>query len=130
MEAEASTSAIVPQDTDTAIPLRASAGGRESGKLWKSTRAATRRTQMPKSLKSKSWEARVAERTQEEATRKIAKEMRDEKQAEADRKREVLRERRKVKEEKARLEAMAAKLSAKKLARMKKRAGRSKTVQQ
>jgi len=83
---------------------------------------------MPKSLKSKSWETRVAERTQDEATKKLAKEMQDEKQAEIDRKRQVMLDRRKAKEEKARIEALAAKLSAKKIARMKKRAGRSKKV--
>ncbi|KZO98428.1 hypothetical protein CALVIDRAFT_535520 [Calocera viscosa TUFC12733] len=128
MEADASTSAAPVASLEDPIALRTSAAGRESGKSWKSTRAATRRTQMPKSLKSKSWESRVAQRTQDEATKKLAKELKDEKQADRDRKRQITQDRKKVKEEKLRLESMAAKLSAKKIARMKKRAGRSKKV--
>ncbi|KZT55922.1 hypothetical protein CALCODRAFT_509780 [Calocera cornea HHB12733] len=124
----ATTVQLVQEEGDEGIALRTSAAGRESGKSWKSTRAATRRTQMPKSLKSKSWEARVAQRSEEDAVKKLARELQEEKQADKDRKRQITQDRRKAKEEKLRLESMAAKLSAKKIARMKKRAGRSKKV--
>jgi len=70
----------------------------------------------------------LALRTQEEATKKLAKELKDEKQADIDRKKQITLERKKIKEEKERLEGLAAKLSAKKMARLKKRAGRSKKV--
>ncbi|CAO3589888.1 unnamed protein product [Absidia cylindrospora] len=116
------------QETDTKVPV----GGaiekitkRVSGKVWKLQKSPTVRTQQPKSLR-KSWEKRTQERQRLQTVRALEKQMKDEKQAEKDRKREINLERKRIEEEKERQEALAAKMSAKRLARMKKKELRKK----
>ncbi|KAN0062375.1 hypothetical protein ACQY0O_005257 [Thecaphora frezii] len=74
------------------------------------------------------WEKKMEARKKQEAVKAREKEMKDAKIAEAERKRNTTRERKQKAEEKARLEAMASKMSAKKLARKKRRLGITKKV--
>ncbi|KAG9100325.1 hypothetical protein FS749_015625 [Ceratobasidium sp. UAMH 11750] len=62
------------------------------------------------------------------AVKKLHRELVEEKAAEAARRRAVSQERKKARVEKARLEELAAKMSAKKAERLRRRAGRSKKV--
>ncbi|CAO3642144.1 unnamed protein product [Cunninghamella echinulata] len=92
-------------ETDTKIPVAGSVNKitkRVSGKNWKLQKTATVRTQQPKSLRQSG-----------------KKELKN-------RKREINLERKRIEEEKARQEALAAKMSAKRLARMKKKELRKK----
>ncbi|RUS18705.1 Cgr1 family-domain-containing protein [Endogone sp. FLAS-F59071] len=81
---------------------------RVSGKSWKLAKAPTRRAQMPKALR-RSWDQRLEERKNTEIVKTLQKEMKDEKKAEKDRKRQITIERQKIKAEKERLEQLAAK---------------------
>ncbi|RUS24753.1 Cgr1 family-domain-containing protein [Jimgerdemannia flammicorona] len=98
------------------------------GKSWKLAKAPTKRAQMPRTLR-KSWDQRLDERKKLEMVKTLQKEMKDEKKADKDvrfRKRQITLERQKIKEEKERLEQLAAKMSANKLKRLKKRQGNKK----
>ncbi|KAI5480028.1 nuclear pore complex protein Nup205 [Pseudohyphozyma bogoriensis] len=95
-----------------------------SSRPWKQPRVAKARTDKTNS----SWDKRQEQRKKDDAVKKIEREMKDEKQAEIDRKRTINTERKTREAEKRRLEEMAARMSAKKLQRMKKRLGRTKKV--
>ncbi|ORX58752.1 hypothetical protein DM01DRAFT_1333372 [Hesseltinella vesiculosa] len=98
---------------------------RVSGKAWKIQKTATVRTQQPKSLR-RSWEKRSEERQKLNVVKALQKQLQDDKQAEKDRKREITQERRRIEEEKARQEALAAKMSKKRLERMRRKEKRKK----
>ncbi|KAF7720563.1 hypothetical protein EC973_007446 [Apophysomyces ossiformis] len=98
---------------------------RVSGKSWKIQKTPTVRAQKAKSLR-RTWEQRSQERKRIQAVKTLEKQMKDEKQAEKDRKRQITLERKKIKEEKERMEQLAAKMSAKRLQRLKKREARKK----
>ncbi|CDZ97663.1 Cgr1 [Phaffia rhodozyma] len=110
------------------LALGHSSGGRVSGKFWKASRAPTVRSMMPAGVKSASWEARQEKRKKDEAIKLLQNQLKEEREAEEERKRTAIKDRRTRLEEKKRLEEMAARMSAKKLQRMKKRLGRSKKV--
>ncbi|KAI8986481.1 hypothetical protein BDB01DRAFT_785794 [Pilobolus umbonatus] len=98
---------------------------RVSGKNWKVQKNATVRNQQSKKLR-KNWEQRTLERNRLDSAKKLERELKASKQAEKDRKREITLERKKIKEEKERMEALAAKMSAKRLERLKRREARKK----
>ncbi|KAI8066443.1 hypothetical protein BC940DRAFT_302864 [Gongronella butleri] len=98
---------------------------RVSGKAWKVQKTATVRTQQPKALR-RSWEKRTQERQKLETVKALQKQLKDERQAEKDRKKEINNERRRIEEEKARQEALAAKMSKKRLERMRRKEKRKK----
>jgi hypothetical protein len=77
-------------------------------------------------VKTASWSARQAKRQALENVKKLENSMKDERRAEEDAKVSAIKERRARKEENKRLDEMRARMSAKKLQRMKKRLGRSK----
>ncbi|CAO3647767.1 unnamed protein product [Cunninghamella blakesleeana] len=115
-------------ESDSKIPVAGTINKvtkRVSGKNWKLQKTATVRTQQPKSLR-RSWEKRSEERKRIQTVKALEKQLKDEKQAEKDRKRNINLERKRIEEEKARQEALAAKMSAKRLARMKKKELRKK----
>ncbi|KAF9950057.1 hypothetical protein BGZ65_006885 [Modicella reniformis] len=95
---------------------------RVSGKDWKLAKTATRRSQMPTALKQ-TFANRMTKTKQLNLVRDLAKSMTQEKIDEKRRKREITEERRKIQEEKERIANLAAKMSANKLKRLKKKAG-------
>ncbi|KAF9915418.1 hypothetical protein BX616_006198 [Lobosporangium transversale] len=95
---------------------------RVSGKEWKLAKAPTRRSQMPKALKQ-AYTERMAKTKQHDIVRNLAKSLTQEKIDEKRRKREITEERKKIQEEKERVANLAAKMSANKLKRLKKKAG-------
>ncbi|CAO3669949.1 hypothetical protein G6F70_005259 [Rhizopus microsporus] len=98
---------------------------RVSGKIWKVQKKATVRNQQPKQLR-KSWDERTKERERHNAVKALERQLKEEKKAEIERKKQANLERKKIKEEKERQEALAAKMSAKRLARLRKREARKK----
>ncbi|GAA6047860.1 hypothetical protein JCM3770_004678 [Rhodotorula araucariae] len=104
---------------------------RVSGKWWKGEHKATTRVQLGKKNKDqndKAWKAREERKKRDKAVKQIEQEIKGEKEADLERKKEITKLRREREAEKLRLEQMAARMSAKKLQRMKKRLGRSKKV--
>ncbi|KAF9200669.1 hypothetical protein BGZ49_009091 [Haplosporangium sp. Z 27] len=95
---------------------------RVSGKDWKLAKNPTRRSQMPRALKQ-TYAERMAKTKQNNIARDLAKTMTQEKIDDKRRKREITEERRKIQEEKDRIASLAAKMSANKLKRLKKKAG-------
>ncbi|CAG8704726.1 15902_t:CDS:2, partial [Dentiscutata heterogama] len=93
-------------------------------KPWKSPKTATRRSQLPRSLR-KSWDDRLKERKEKEATKLLEQKLKDEVASEKKRKREIAIKKKQALEEKERLEKLAALYSAKKLKRLQKKQGRS-----
>ncbi|KIJ45145.1 hypothetical protein M422DRAFT_251338 [Sphaerobolus stellatus SS14] len=109
------------------IELNTTANGRVSGKGWKLEKAATRRTQMSSGLKTP-YEERMDKTQREKSLKKLQLEMKEEKEGEVKRRREITIARKKAALERQQFEEMKAKMSAKKAARLKRRAGRSKKV--
>ncbi|KAJ7225658.1 hypothetical protein GGX14DRAFT_421560 [Mycena pura] len=112
----------------THVPLAPSANGRVSGKPWKLPKSATVRSHLQAALKTKSWEDRLAQTKKAQAIKKLENELKDEKQAEAARRREIRTARKKGAEERRRLEEDKAKMGARKAARLRRKAGRSKKI--
>ncbi|PPQ67042.1 hypothetical protein CVT26_009939 [Gymnopilus dilepis] len=127
------------------VPLASSANGRVSGKPWKAPKSATvyvisvplrvpsssrlpRRSQMPQGLRTKRWEDRMAKTQKAQAIKKLEVELKEEKQAELQRRREVTKERKLAAEEKRRLEEAKAQMGARKAARLRRKAGRTKKI--
>ncbi|KAI8641699.1 hypothetical protein BD408DRAFT_203829 [Parasitella parasitica] len=98
---------------------------RVSGKNWKIQKTATGRNQQPKQLR-KSWDQRSKERARNDTTKNLERQLKADKQAVKDAKRAVSLERKKLREEQERIEALAAKMSAKRLERLKRREARKK----
>lgn len=61
------------------IPLGQSSNGRLSGQFWKDAKKPGRRTRLNPAVKSKSWEAKMAQETKEKATIKYIKDLKEEK---------------------------------------------------
>ncbi|WWC93005.1 uncharacterized protein L201_007969 [Kwoniella dendrophila CBS 6074] len=113
--------------TPLVVSVAASKNGRTPGKAHKGDKTAVKRTYISNSIKTP-YEKRREQDKQKEAMKTFEKELKDDKQAEHDRKVAVIKERRERVAEKQRMEEMRAKMSAKKLQRMKKRQGRSKKI--
>lgn len=107
------------------LPLTSSANGRVSSKSWKLDKL---RTNITASGMSKTFQSRMEQTTKNMAVKKLEKELKDEKQAELMRRREVTKERKKAAEEKRRLEEDKAKMGARKAARLRRKAGRTKKI--
>ncbi|BGP12971.1 hypothetical protein JCM10213_006610 [Rhodosporidiobolus nylandii] len=125
------------QKTDAPLPNPEDALPKDStnvsGRWWKAEHKATARAQGGKQDKQKldkKWAARMESRKRDDAVKKLERDIKQEKEDEAERKKQALKERREKEAEKKRLQEMAARMSAKKLQRMKKRMGRSKKVAQ
>ncbi|KAL5535426.1 hypothetical protein ACEPAF_3520 [Sanghuangporus sanghuang] len=117
-------------DSAQKLHLAPSAQGRESGKNWKAQKSATRRTHLLDGVKSKSWEERMEREKRAAAVKKLETELKEEKQAEIRRRREITLERKKAAEERQRLEEDKAKMGARKAARLRRKAGRTKKINQ
>ncbi|ORX37924.1 hypothetical protein BD324DRAFT_623845 [Kockovaella imperatae] len=107
--------------------LAASKNGRTAGKAHKESKSAARRSYLSRASKQ-GFEHRKELESKRQAMKGVEKEMKEEKEAEQERKRTAIKERRERQEEKQRLELVKAKMSAKKLQRMKKRQGRTKKI--
>ncbi|KAI0331959.1 hypothetical protein GY45DRAFT_536750 [Cubamyces sp. BRFM 1775] len=92
------------------VPLAQSSAGRVSGKAWKMPKAATVRSHLPDGVKAKSWEDRMEKTKKEQAIKKLQAELKQEKQDEIKRRREITLERKKAAEERQRLEEAKAKV--------------------
>ncbi|KDR85335.1 hypothetical protein GALMADRAFT_54227 [Galerina marginata CBS 339.88] len=126
------------------VPIASSSNGRLSGKPWKAQKTATvcvvsglsinvvfillRRSHLPEGVKTKNWEDRMQKTQKALAIKKLQNELKDEKQAEFQRRREITMERKKAAEEKRRLEEAKAQMGARKAARLRRRAGRTKKI--
>ncbi|KII93823.1 hypothetical protein PLICRDRAFT_49842 [Plicaturopsis crispa FD-325 SS-3] len=121
-----------PVDTDLntteAIRIASSSNGRVSGKPWKERKTATVRTHIPEGVKTKRWEDRMEKTKKEQAIKQLENELKEEKQAEKTRRREITMERKKAAEERRRLEEDKAKMGARKAARLRRKAGRTKKI--
>ncbi|GAA6035304.1 hypothetical protein JCM8097_008808 [Rhodosporidiobolus ruineniae] len=120
-------------ETDAPLAPLANDSTNVSGRWWKQEHKATGRAQAGKQDRAKldkRWKQREEQRKRDLAVKKIEKDIKEEKEAEVERKRQITKERKEKEAEKKRLEEMAARMSAKKLQRMKKRLGRSKKVAQ
>ncbi|KAH6916856.1 hypothetical protein BKA70DRAFT_1555461 [Coprinopsis sp. MPI-PUGE-AT-0042] len=115
-------------ESSNVIPLNPSSGGRASGKPWKLQKKATVRTFLPENVKTKRWADRMEKETKAKAVKKLQEELKAEKQADFERRRQITLERKKAAEERVRIEEAKAKMGARKAARLRRRAGRSKTV--
>ncbi|KAK0456665.1 hypothetical protein EV421DRAFT_82165 [Armillaria borealis] len=78
--------------------------------------------------KSKSWDDRMEKAKKAMSIKKLEKELKEEKQAEITRRKDITLERRKAAEERRRLEEEKAKMGARKAARLRRKAGRSKKI--
>ncbi|KAI0694875.1 hypothetical protein BC835DRAFT_1348536 [Cytidiella melzeri] len=110
------------------ISIKASSGGRVSGKPWKYQKTATVRSNIPDAVKTKRWEDRIQKTQKEKATKQVHAELKEEKQAEIKRRKEITLERKKAAEERRRLEEDKAKMGARKAARLRRKAGRTKKI--
>jgi len=107
--------------------LAASANGRASGKPWKLTKSAAVRTQSSVGHKTK-WHVRMEKTKAERAIKKLESELKQEKQTEKQRKREITLQRQRAAEERRRLEQEKIIMGARKSARLRRRAGRTKKI--
>ncbi|THH33506.1 hypothetical protein EUX98_g628 [Antrodiella citrinella] len=110
-----------------AIPISSSSGGRVSGKSWKYQKTSTVRSNLPEGVKCK-FSVRMEKTKKEKAIKALQTELKEEKQAEITRRREITAERKIIVEEKLRLEEDKARMGAKKAARIARRAGRTKKI--
>ncbi|KAG5652302.1 hypothetical protein H0H81_005524 [Sphagnurus paluster] len=94
----------------TTISLAPTSNGRLSGKFWKAKKSPTVRSQLPDGVKTKNWEDRMRKTQQALAIKKLQAELKDEKEFEIKRRREVTQERKKAAEERRRLEEDKAKV--------------------
>ncbi|KAI0307750.1 hypothetical protein B0F90DRAFT_1621831 [Multifurca ochricompacta] len=109
-------------------PIASSSRGRISGKPWKDQKTATVRSNLQPTLKSRSFTDRIEKAKKAKAIKAFQVELREEKQAEIKRRREVTLERRKIADERKRAEELKIQLGARKAARLQRRAGRTKKV--
>ncbi|KAJ3491074.1 hypothetical protein NLI96_g1006 [Meripilus lineatus] len=116
----------LPQDSSV-LPLASSSSGRVSGKPWKSQKTATVRSNLPQGVKTK-WDERMEKTKKAKAIKLLQTELKEEKQAEKQRRREITLERKKAAEERRRLEEEKAKMGARKAARLRRKAGRTKKI--
>ncbi|KAH7912577.1 hypothetical protein BJ138DRAFT_769482 [Hygrophoropsis aurantiaca] len=112
---------------DAPIQIASTSNGRVSGKPWKALKTATVRSQSSEGHKTK-WDERMEKTKKDQAIKKLQTELKEEKDAEKRRRREVTLERKKAAEERRRLEEDKAKMGARKAARLRRKAGRSKKI--
>ncbi|KIM47881.1 hypothetical protein M413DRAFT_212412 [Hebeloma cylindrosporum] len=112
----------------TIMSLASSSNGRVSGKPWKAQKSPTVRSHLPEGVRTKSWEDRMQKTQKALAIKKLETELKEEKQAELQRRREVTKERKQAAEEKRRLEEAKAQMGARKAARLRRKAGRTKKI--
>ncbi|TFK56967.1 hypothetical protein OE88DRAFT_1650502 [Heliocybe sulcata] len=117
-----------PSSEQVALPVAPSSNGRESGKPWKSNKTATVRSTLPAGVKTKKWEDRMEKTKREAAVKKLEAELKEEKQAAFTRRREITQERKKLAEDRKRAEEMKAKMGARRAARLRRKAGRTKQI--
>jgi len=115
-------------ESNEPIAVASSSNGRLSGKSWKQPKKATVRSHMQPGVKAKSWEARMEKTKAEKAIKKLETELKEEKQAEKMRRKEITLERKRAAEERRRLEEDKARMGARKTARLRRRAGRTKKI--
>ena len=101
------------------VPMAASKLGRSPGKAHKSQKVAKVRSYISPAIKTPFEKRKEAEK-KKQAVKDAEREMKEEVEEDKTRKREALKERRERAEEKKRLEEAKAKMSAKKLQRMRK----------
>ncbi|PIL31649.1 hypothetical protein GSI_06351 [Ganoderma sinense ZZ0214-1] len=87
-----------------------------------------RRSHLPEGVKTKKWDDRMQKVKKEQAIKKLQAELKDEKLAEIQRRKEITLERKKAAEERRRLEEEKAKMGARKVARLRRKAGRTKKI--
>ncbi|KAG2056945.1 hypothetical protein BDR06DRAFT_952007 [Suillus hirtellus] len=114
-------------ESEELVPLTSSSHGRVSGKSWKAQKSATFRTQCSAGHRS-SFEERMKKTTKTNAAKKLEVELKNEKNAEKQRRREITLERKNAAEERRRLEEDKAKMGARKTARLRRKAGRTKKI--
>ncbi|KAG9014775.1 hypothetical protein FRB94_010622 [Tulasnella sp. JGI-2019a] len=129
----ASTSAAASQSPPTTrvepIPL-GKGTSRVSGKFWKEKRGPTKRSHLSPAVKSKSFAQRKELQTKEMAVRQYIKDLKQEKEAKDAARKQAITDRKKAHAEEERLEAMKAKMGARRLDRLRRRQGRSKKINQ
>jgi len=123
-----STTEIVLETRVSPVALASSSNGRTSSKPWKSHKSAAVRSHIPDGVKAKSWQDRMEKTKKELAIKKLQAELKDEKQADITRKRQITLERKQAAEERRRLEEEKAKMGQRKSARLRRKAGRSKKI--
>ncbi|CAD6571845.1 MAG: hypothetical protein CYPHOPRED_004598 [Cyphobasidiales sp. Tagirdzhanova-0007] len=117
-----------PSAPSSSIATLSTERGTNRLRPWKQTRKeSTSQTQKSGKL-GKKWEQRLNERKQTEATKKLERDLKQDKEVQLARRKTIAMERRTALEEKRRVEDLASKVSAKKLQRLKKRLNRSKKV--
>ncbi|KAF8846253.1 hypothetical protein BDN67DRAFT_1064732 [Paxillus ammoniavirescens] len=114
-------------DAEQPLQLASTANGRVSGKSWKLAKSATVRSQSSTGHKTK-WHVRMEKTTREQAIKKLQTELKEDKQAEKQRRREITLERKTAAEQRRRLEEDKAKMGARKAARLRRKAGRTKKI--
>lgn len=114
-------------DVEDVVPIASNSNGRVSGKSWKSHNTATvygsflrtiplfelkisRRTHLPPGVKTKKWEDRMQKTEKARAIKKLQAELRDEKQSEIQRRRQMMKGRTQAIAERRRLEDERAKV--------------------
>ncbi|WVQ79403.1 rRNA-processing protein CGR1 [Cryptococcus sp. DSM 104549] len=121
------SSSTTPAPNPVVVSVALSNNGRTPGKAHKGGKTAVRRSYISPSIKTP-FDKRMDKERAAQAAKQLEREMKEEKEEERVRKVTVIKERRARKEEKAREEEMRARMSAKKLQRMKKRLGRTKKI--
>ncbi|KAJ8520121.1 hypothetical protein ONZ45_g3033 [Pleurotus djamor] len=116
------------EPSDSNIPLASSSNGRVSGKSWKPRKSATVRSHLQAGVKTKRWQDRMDQTKKAQAIKKLQNDLKEEKQAEITRRREITLQRKKAAEERQRLEEDKAKMGARKAARQRRREGRTKKI--
>ncbi|TFY65615.1 hypothetical protein EVG20_g5480 [Dentipellis fragilis] len=112
------------------VPIASSSNGRVSGKPWKPVKAPTVRSHLQEALKTKQWNDRMEKTQKALAIKKLEAELKEEKASEIKQRREITQQRKKAAEERRLAEEMKAKLGARKAARLRRKAGRSKKINQ
>ncbi|EKM61212.1 uncharacterized protein PHACADRAFT_247672 [Phanerochaete carnosa HHB-10118-sp] len=115
-------------DEPAVASVAPSSRGRASGKPWKLQKVAVVRSHLPEGVKTRCWEERMQKTQKEKAVKKLQAELKEEKQAEKQRRREITLERKKAAEERRRLEEEKAKMGVRKAARLRRKAGRTKKI--
>ncbi|KAF9527826.1 hypothetical protein CPB83DRAFT_855682 [Crepidotus variabilis] len=125
-----SSSSTTTMSEQPVVSLSSSSNGRVSGKSWKTQKTATVRSHLQPGLKTTKWDDRMEKEKKARAIKMLQAELKDEKEAEMKRRREVTKERKQAAEERRRLEEDKAKMGARKAARLRRKMGRTKKINQ
>lgn len=115
-------------ETSLALPLAPSANGRLSGKGWKVQKMAALQSQHAQIYQSKKWRERMRMTQKTLAIKLLQNELKDEKQAEKDRRKAITLQRKRATQDREREERLKAEMGLRKAARLRKRAGRNKRI--